>query len=200
MTQDMTIWGDILRIHEKKLLLPLLGILFPGFAILFGFIYERTFYAHFAINILDYTTYSHFLSVPFREPGTALWAAVATFVALISIRLVLGGRYSDQKLLYQLREFLVAIVILYAVYLAISNAATSAASSLPRVSIELQTSIGEEVSTEEYLMIGRVEDSLFFCENDAGNTVVYDGADIVKMTILPGDQIEAEACWRDIEK
>jgi hypothetical protein len=200
MSGNTTIWGEIKQLlgPRPQIILPLLGAILGSFAILFGYIYERKFYSHFGINVLDYTTYSYFLSVPFRAPETAAWAAVATFVAIVSLRIVLGGQYRDRSLLYQLREVIVAFVLLYAVFSVISKSADTAASALPAVHVELRTSSGEEIRIEEYLMIGRIEETRFFCDSEEIKTIVLNESEILRTTIVPGDSRVAEDCWIDI--
>lgn len=178
-------------LHEHGWLSPAsLVFFFTAFALLFGFLYDRQYFGHFGVDVASYTSYTHFLSAPFREPITAVWAAVATFVGLVDLWILLTGRFKG-KLQDQIIGLLTSFVLFYAVYLMVTNAADSAAERLPVVTVS--KGIGAQ-DKKAYLLIGRIGSSTFLCDASTGKTVVLETGNITS-EMKSGTTRRGKSCW-----
>jgi len=166
---------------------------FSTVVLIFGYIFESTYYAMFGVEITDYTSRTFFLGSPFRHPVTFGWAVLFAFILIVNIRLLIAAKTDKQSWMQPL--FL--IVMIYVGYLVVSGDAKEEAETLRRIEVP---STDDGVKTQSLLFVGNIGGSLVVCDPRGGRIKIMETPSVIAFPKTGDKSANAKDCWQSKSK
>lgn len=183
-----TVWSDLSKLGPGWVI-PIVTAGFTTLVLVFGYIFESTYYGVFGIEITDHASRTYFLFSPFRQPVTFAWAVLFTVIFTLNFRIALGID-SYKQALYQVL-FLVAMV--YGSYLYITGDAKEQAEALRPINIP---SVDSDGTLKTFLLVGNIGTAFVVCDPDSWRVKIIAPPNLIEFPDASEGKVNAVPCWQ----